>query len=112
MSRITNPGRLAGVLYVVTSIFGFFAMGYPIPPNPPLSWKNASASGQVTPTASSFRRACAKRRTTSDCAAQDSFIQQLSPTRSRSIAATPTARNPTSLPTAMTATTWASKKPF
>jgi Domain of unknown function (DUF4386) len=28
MSRITNPGRLAGVLYVVTSIFGFFAMGY------------------------------------------------------------------------------------
>jgi Domain of unknown function (DUF4386) len=28
MGRITNPGRLAGVLYVVTSIFGFFAMGY------------------------------------------------------------------------------------
>ena len=28
MSRITNPGRFAGVLYVVTLIFGFFAMGY------------------------------------------------------------------------------------
>ena len=28
MSRITNPGRFAGGLYVVTSIFGFFAMGY------------------------------------------------------------------------------------
>jgi Domain of unknown function (DUF4386) len=28
MRRITNPGRFAGVLYVVTSIFGFFAMGY------------------------------------------------------------------------------------
>ena len=28
MSAIKNPGRFAGVLYVVTSIFGFFAMGY------------------------------------------------------------------------------------
>src|SRR5580658_993583 len=28
MSAINNPGRFAGVLYVVTSIFGFFAMGY------------------------------------------------------------------------------------
>jgi hypothetical protein len=28
MSRITNPGRFAGVLYLVTSIFGFFAMGF------------------------------------------------------------------------------------
>jgi Domain of unknown function (DUF4386) len=28
MSTIKNPGRFAGVLYVVTSIFGFFAMGY------------------------------------------------------------------------------------
>jgi hypothetical protein len=28
MSRIKNPGRCAGLLYVVTSLFGFFAMGY------------------------------------------------------------------------------------
>src|ERR1700677_681926 len=28
MSRITNPGRFAGGLYFVTSIFGFFAMGF------------------------------------------------------------------------------------
>jgi hypothetical protein len=28
MSFAKNPGRLAGSLYVVTSIFGFFAMGY------------------------------------------------------------------------------------
>jgi hypothetical protein len=28
MSFAKNPGRLAGLLYVVTSIFGFFAMGY------------------------------------------------------------------------------------
>jgi hypothetical protein len=28
MSTIKNPGRFAGLLYVVTSIFGFFAMGY------------------------------------------------------------------------------------
>jgi hypothetical protein len=28
MSTVKNPGRLAGLLYVVTSIFGFFAMGY------------------------------------------------------------------------------------
>jgi len=28
MSFAGNPGRLAGWLYVVTSIFGFFAMGY------------------------------------------------------------------------------------
>ncbi len=28
MSLIRNPGRLAGLLYLLTSIFGFFAMGY------------------------------------------------------------------------------------
>jgi hypothetical protein len=28
MSFAKNPGRLAGLLYAVTSIFGFFAMGY------------------------------------------------------------------------------------
>lgn len=28
MSAIKNPGRFAGLLYVVTSVFGFFAMGY------------------------------------------------------------------------------------
>jgi Domain of unknown function (DUF4386) len=28
MSGIKNPGRCAGLLYVVTSLFGFFAMGY------------------------------------------------------------------------------------
>jgi hypothetical protein len=28
MGTITNPGRFAGGLYVVTSIFGFFSMGY------------------------------------------------------------------------------------
>jgi len=28
MSSTMNPGRFAGLLYVVTSIFGFFAMGY------------------------------------------------------------------------------------
>jgi Domain of unknown function (DUF4386) len=28
MSRITNPGRFVGVLYGVTLIFGFFAVGY------------------------------------------------------------------------------------
>jgi len=28
MTPTTNPGRFAGVLYVLTSIFGFFAMGY------------------------------------------------------------------------------------
>jgi Domain of unknown function (DUF4386) len=28
MSAIKNPGRLAGLLYVITSVFGFFAMGY------------------------------------------------------------------------------------
>jgi hypothetical protein len=28
MSTIKNPGRYAGLWYVVTSIFGFFAMGY------------------------------------------------------------------------------------
>ena len=28
MSFLKNPGRFAGLLYVVTSIVGFFAMGY------------------------------------------------------------------------------------
>jgi hypothetical protein len=28
MTPTTNPGRFAGVLYVLTSIFGFFAMDY------------------------------------------------------------------------------------
>jgi len=28
MSSTMNPGRFAGLLYVLTSIFGFFAMGY------------------------------------------------------------------------------------
>jgi ABC-type lipoprotein release transport system permease subunit len=28
MTSIGNPGRFAGVLYVLTSIVGFFAMGY------------------------------------------------------------------------------------
>src|SRR2546422_6900998 len=28
MSFIKNPGRFAGLLYVLTSIVGFFAMGY------------------------------------------------------------------------------------
>jgi hypothetical protein len=28
MSSIKNPGRFAGLLYVLTSIDGFFAMGY------------------------------------------------------------------------------------
>ena len=28
MSSAKNPGRFAGLLYVLTSIFGFFAMGY------------------------------------------------------------------------------------
>src|SRR5271163_2535012 len=28
MSAIKNPGRFAGLLYLVTSVFGFFAMGY------------------------------------------------------------------------------------
>lgn len=28
MSSTKNPGRLAGLLYVLTSIVGFFAMGY------------------------------------------------------------------------------------
>ena len=28
MGAIKNPGRFAGLLYVVTSVFGFFAMGY------------------------------------------------------------------------------------
>ncbi|HWO37107.1 MAG TPA: DUF4386 domain-containing protein [Candidatus Acidoferrum sp.] len=28
MTTIKNPGRYAGLLYVVTSVFGFFAMGY------------------------------------------------------------------------------------
>ncbi|MGA8034710.1 MAG: DUF4386 domain-containing protein [Candidatus Acidiferrales bacterium] len=28
MNAIRNPGRFAGLLYVVTSAFGFFAMGY------------------------------------------------------------------------------------
>jgi Domain of unknown function (DUF4386) len=28
MSTIENPGRFSGLLYVVTSVFGFFAMGY------------------------------------------------------------------------------------
>src|SRR5260370_8063226 len=28
MSSATNPGRFAGWLYIFTSIFGFFAMGY------------------------------------------------------------------------------------
>jgi Domain of unknown function (DUF4386) len=28
MRTIKNPGRYAGLWYVVTSIFGFFAMGY------------------------------------------------------------------------------------
>src|SRR5712692_8377330 len=32
MSSATNPGRFAGWLYILTSIFGFFAMGY-VPDN-------------------------------------------------------------------------------
>jgi hypothetical protein len=42
MSRITNPGRFAGVLYVVTSIFAFFAMGYV--PNRLIVHGNAAAT--------------------------------------------------------------------
>jgi len=28
MSSTKNPGRFAGLLYLLTSIIGFFAMGY------------------------------------------------------------------------------------
>lgn len=28
MSSIKNPGRFAGLLYLLTSVVGFFAMGY------------------------------------------------------------------------------------
>jgi hypothetical protein len=46
---IKNPGRFAGLLYVVTSIFGFFAMGYVpnkliVHGDPTATAKNISAS--------------------------------------------------------------------
>jgi len=49
MSVIKNPGRFAGWLYVVTSIFGFFAMGYVpnkliVDGNPTATANNISAS--------------------------------------------------------------------
>jgi len=42
MSSIKNPGRFAGLLYVVTSIVGFFAMGYV--PNKLIVHGNATAT--------------------------------------------------------------------
>ena len=46
MRSTRNPGRLAGVLYVLTSIVGFFAMGY-VP-------RNLIVDGNATATASNI----------------------------------------------------------
>jgi hypothetical protein len=54
MSAIKNPGRFAGVLYVVTSIFGFFAMGYV--PNKLIVHGNAAATANnITASETLFR---------------------------------------------------------
>src|SRR5260221_11375072 len=42
MNSIKNPGRLAGLLYVLASIVGFFAMGYV--PNKLIVHGNAAAT--------------------------------------------------------------------
>jgi hypothetical protein len=46
MRSTKNPGRFAGVLYVLTSIVGFFAMGY-VP-------RNLIVDGNATATASNI----------------------------------------------------------
>src|SRR5437899_11111669 len=54
MSSTMNPGRFAGLLYVVTSIFGFFAMGYV--PGKLIVHGNAAATGNnITASETLFR---------------------------------------------------------
>jgi hypothetical protein len=42
MSSTNNPGRFAGLLYVLTSMVGFFAMGYV--PSKPIVHRNATTT--------------------------------------------------------------------
>jgi hypothetical protein len=54
MSLITNPGRVAGLLYVVTSILGFFAMGY-VPGKLIVHGNAAATAGNIAASETLFR---------------------------------------------------------
>jgi hypothetical protein len=54
MTSIGNPGRFAGLLYVLTSIVGFFAMGY-VPDKLIVHGDAAATANNITPHETLFR---------------------------------------------------------
>jgi uncharacterized membrane protein len=54
MRAIKNPGRFAGLLYVLTSIVGFFAMGY-VPGKLIVSGNAAATADNITNSETLFR---------------------------------------------------------
>src|SRR5437588_1134624 len=54
MSATKNPGRFAGLLYVVTSILGFFAMGY-VPDKLIVSGNAAATASNIAASETLFR---------------------------------------------------------
>ena len=54
MNFIKNPGRLAGLLYLLTSIVGFFAMGY-VPDKLIVSGNAAATASNITASQTLFR---------------------------------------------------------
>ena len=52
--RVSNPGRLIGLLYVVTSILGFFAMGY-VPDKLIVSGNAAATASNIAASETLFR---------------------------------------------------------
>jgi hypothetical protein len=54
MSLIRNPGRLAGLLYLLTSILGFFAMGY-VPNKLIVSGNAAATASNISASETLFR---------------------------------------------------------
>lgn len=54
MGAIRNPGRFAGLLYVVTSIVGFFAMGY-VPDKLIVQGNAAATANNITASETLFR---------------------------------------------------------
>jgi hypothetical protein len=54
MSSIKNPGRFAGLLYVLTSIDGFFAMGY-VPGKLIVHGNAAATASNITASETLFR---------------------------------------------------------
>jgi len=54
MSSTRNPGRFAGLLYLLTSIVGFFAMGY-VPDKLIVSGNAAATANNISASETLFR---------------------------------------------------------